>query len=233
MAQVRPTPANPTPDKPQDPSRPGAQARALPPELGPDAIALVSGATFMYSDPVGDVPAGSIGGLVHRDTRLLNHWMLTIDGLPLLTLRSSPVDHYSAQFFLTNPALSDLPVNTLGVRRLRYLSEGLHERIELVSFASERVRFELRLEVGNDFADILEVKTKVRDRSDRIQRRHAPDGSLLRFEYEQDGFRADTSVRSTRTPQRREGDTSSGRSTSVRARSGTSTSTCRCRWSWG
>ncbi|MFG2054729.1 glycogen debranching N-terminal domain-containing protein [Micromonospora sp. NPDC048930] len=206
MEQVRATPANPTPDKPQDPTRPGAQARALPPELGPDAIALVSGATFMYSDPVGDVPAGTIGGLVHRDTRLLNHWVLTIDGQRLLVLRSSVVDHYSAQFFLTNPALPDLPTNTVGVRRLRYLSEGLHERIELISFAPQRVRFALRLEVGNDFADILEVKTHVRDRSAWIQRRHAPDGSLLLFHYEHDGFTADASVRSTRSPQRLEGD---------------------------
>ncbi|WP_406044315.1 glycogen debranching protein [Micromonospora sp. NBC_00898] len=206
MVLERPTPANPTPTKPQDPSRPGSQARALPPELGPNAIAVVSGATFMYSDPVGDVPAGTIGGLVHRDTRMLNHWVLTIDGLRLLVLRSGVVDHYSAQFFLTNPALPQLPANTIAVRRLRYLSDGLHERIGVASFAMERVRFELRLEVGNDFADILEVKTNVRDRSERIQRRHAPDGSLLVFSYEQDGFTADTRVRSTPPPQRREGD---------------------------
>ncbi|MGV9807594.1 amylo-alpha-1,6-glucosidase [Micromonospora chersina] len=206
MVQVRPTPANPTPDKPQDPSRPGAQARALPPELGPNAIAVVSGATFMYSDPVGDVPAGTIGGLVHRDTRLLNQWVLTIDGQRLLVLRSSVVDHYSAQFFLTNPALPDLPPNTLGVGRRRYLGEGLHERIQLVSFAPERIRFELRLEVGNDFADILEIKTSILDRSERIQRRHSPDGSLLLFGYEQDGFTAETRVEPTRPPQRLEGD---------------------------
>ncbi|MFI2651148.1 glycogen debranching N-terminal domain-containing protein [Micromonospora fulviviridis] len=206
MGQVRPTPANPTPDKPQDPTRPGAQARALPPELGPDAIALVSGATFMYSDPVGDVPAGTIGGLVHRDTRLLSQWVLTIDGRRLLVLRSSVVDHYSAQFFLTNPTLPDLPANSIAIRRLRYLGEGLHERIELVSFAPDRVRFELRLEVGNDFADILEMKTTIRDRSERIQRGHAPDGSRLLFNYEQDGFTSQTSVRPTRLPERLEGD---------------------------
>ncbi|MDZ5445190.1 glycogen debranching N-terminal domain-containing protein [Micromonospora sp. 4G57] len=206
MVLERPTPAYPTPTKPRDPARPGAQARALPPELGPNAIAVVSGATFMYSDPVGDVPAGTIGGLVHRDTRLLNHWVLTIDGHRLLVLRSHVVDHYSAQFFLTNPALPDLPANTIVVRRLRYLSDGLHERIEVGSFAGERVRLELRLEVGNDFADILEIKTNVRDRSERIQRRHARDGSQLVFSYEQDGFTADTRVWSTRPPRRLEGD---------------------------
>jgi N-terminal domain of (some) glycogen debranching enzymes len=160
----------------------------------------------MYSDPAGDMPAGTIGGLVHRDTRLLNHWVLTIGGQRLLVLRSGVVDHYSAQFFLANAALPDLPANTIGVRRLRYLGEGLHERIEVISFATERVRFELGLEVGNDFADILEIKTNVRDRSERIQRRHAPDGSQLAFVYEHDGFTADTRVRSTIPPQRLDGD---------------------------
>ncbi|WP_157746549.1 glycogen debranching N-terminal domain-containing protein [Micromonospora inositola] len=82
----------------------------------------------------------------------------------------------------------------------------MHERIEVASFATERIRLDLRLEVGNDFADILEVKTSVRDRSERIQRRHAPDGSLLLFGYGQDGFTAETRVESTRPPQRPEGD---------------------------
>jgi hypothetical protein len=60
--------------------------RPLPPELGPNAVAVLDGITFMYSDAVGDVPRGSIGGLVHEDTRRLNRWELTINGSPLLTL---------------------------------------------------------------------------------------------------------------------------------------------------
>ena len=42
----------------------------------------------MYSDSVGDVPGGSIGGLVHADTRFLNRWVLTINGKRFLALRS-------------------------------------------------------------------------------------------------------------------------------------------------
>ncbi|MEW1584903.1 glycogen debranching N-terminal domain-containing protein [Micromonospora vinacea] len=178
MAAVRATPADPHPGLPIAESDSGDQ-RAIPPELGPDSLAVLSGPTFMYSNAQGDVPPGSIGGLVHLDTRLLSGWTLTIDGSELLVLRSETIEHYSAQYTLTNAELPGLPPNSLAVRRLRYVGDGLHERLELVSFRLEPVRFELRLAVGADFADLFEVKSTVRDRSAEISRSHAADGSEL------------------------------------------------------
>ena len=92
----RATPADPMPGVTRDASIPSSEARNLPPELGPNALAVLEGRTFMLSDPVGDVPASSIGGLVHADTRFLNRWVLTINGSRLLALRSRVVDYYSA-----------------------------------------------------------------------------------------------------------------------------------------
>jgi glycogen debranching enzyme len=192
--QKRPTPADPMPGVTRDASIPRSEARDLPPELGPNALAVLEGRTFMYSDPVGDVPAGSIGGLVHADTRFLSRWVLTINGTRLLVLRSRAVDYYSAAFFLTNDDQPGLPANTIGVRRLRFVGGGLHERIELQNHGREDVRVELRLAAGNDFADLFEIKDRVRDRSDEITRDHAPDGSRLTFSYRHDGFEATTEV---------------------------------------
>jgi hypothetical protein len=109
----RPTPADPTPAL-----KPGGQTRAtttrnLPPELGADAVAVLEGDTFMYSNAVGDVPSGSIGGLVHEDTRFLGRWELTINNAPLLVLSADTVDYYSAAFFLTNPELQAVADETL------------------------------------------------------------------------------------------------------------------------
>ena len=70
VTDQRPTPADPLPGTTVDRSIPGPK-RTMPPELGPDAIAVLEGRSFMYSDSVGDVPPGSIGGLVHADTRFL------------------------------------------------------------------------------------------------------------------------------------------------------------------
>ena len=190
----RPTPADPLPGTTVDRSIPGPK-RTMPPELGPDAIAVLEGRTFMYSDSVGDVPKGSIGGLVHADTRFLSRWALTINGAPFLVLRGGTVDYYSAEFFLTNPRLEGLEANNIGLRRLRFVGNGLHERLELESYRDEPVRIELRLAVDNDFADLFEIKDRVRDRSDQIVRTPAPDRTGLTFRYTNKTFTAETTHR--------------------------------------
>jgi glycogen debranching enzyme len=187
-----------------DASIPSAKGKKLPPELGPDAIAILEGRTFMYSDSVGDVPEGSIGGLVHADTRFLSRWVLTLNGARLLVLRSGTVDHYSAAFFLTNPELPRLSANTVGVRRLRFVGGGLHEQIELESFAEEPLSLELRLAAGNDFADLFEIKDEVRDRTEEIDREAEDDG--LTFRYRSGDFQAETAVRASPPPTQVEGD---------------------------
>ncbi|SCG48805.1 Glycogen debranching enzyme (alpha-1,6-glucosidase) [Micromonospora echinaurantiaca] len=205
MTAVRATPVDPTPGLVAT-AWEGGDQRALPPELGPDSLAVLSGPTFMYADRCGDVPPGSIGGLVHLDTRLVSEWVLTVNGGRLLALRSETVQHYSAQYVLTNPDLPDLPTNSLGVRRLRYVGDGFHERITIAAFRPEPVRFELRLAVAADFADLFEVKSGVRDRSAQITRDHQPDRSELCFSYAADGFAAETRVRSSLPVARIDGD---------------------------
>lgn len=190
-----------------DVSQPGARGRKLPPELGPQPIAVLDGTTFMYSDAAGDVPPGSIGGLVHSDTRFINRWVLTINGERLLPLRSGEVDHYSAAFFLTNGELPGLPPHTVGVRRLRFVGNGLHERVELQSSAADPVHLALRLEVGSDFADLFEIKDVVRDRSTQTQREHPHNGTGLTFVYRNNGFEAETDVNVSPPATRVDGDT--------------------------
>jgi glycogen debranching enzyme len=203
----RPTPADPMPAL-----KPGGQTRAattrnLPPELGADAVAVLEGDTFMYSNAVGDVPSGSIGGLVHEDTRFLGRWELTINDAPLLVLGADTVDYYSAAFFLTNPELPGLGANSVGVRRERFVGDGMHERISLESFSEKPVSIRLRLAVGTDFADLFEIKDVAAwDRSARITRAHALDGSRLRFSYRNESFEVRTEVTVDPPASRVEGD---------------------------
>ena len=184
----RATPADPMPGVTPEDKIPSRTVRELPPELGPAAVSVLDGLTFMYSDAAGDVPRGSIGGLVHADTRLLNRWELTLNGVSLLVLGADTVEHYSAAFFLTNRELPGLRANTVGLRRQRLVGNGMHERLEVECFSKMPVEIQLRLAVGTDFADILEIKETVRDRSSRITRSHAGDGSRLQFAYRHDSF---------------------------------------------
>jgi glycogen debranching enzyme len=192
-AERRPTPLDPYPE-PRPPVAEG-DGKAFPPELGTDAIAILEGRTFMFSDVLGDVPAGSIGGLLHDDTRFVSCWCLSLDGEPLSPLKSRAVDYYSAAFYLTNPDLPGIRANTLLVRRLRFVGDGLHEQIAVYNSTPGPVRFALRLEAAADFADLFEVKSTVRDRSPFIDVEHDAGEPNLHFHYEREGYVAETNVR--------------------------------------
>jgi glycogen debranching enzyme len=148
----------------------------------------------MCSNSRGDVPPGSIGGLLHNDTRFVSRWELTLGGKPLVLLKSAVVDYYSASFFLFNPDLpaAGLRAGSIAVRRLRFVGNGVLEQIAAANCSSNAVRFELTLSCGADFGDLFEVRDIVRDRRDQIVRVH--DQRTLRFGYQVPGFVAETTI---------------------------------------
>jgi glycogen debranching enzyme len=181
--------------------------RKLPPELGCGALAVLEGRTFMYSDAVGDVPKGSIGGLVHADTRYLDEWVLTVNGSRLLDLGSGIGEHFQAAFYLTNPEVTGLSANAIGVHRQRVIGRGVGERVEVSNYDDHALHLEVRLAVGSDFADLFEIKHHVRDRSAQISQDHAADGSRLSLAYRNDGFEARTEVQAVPPATRVDNDT--------------------------
>jgi len=196
-AERRPTPLDPYPQ----PRAAGAgeDERPRPIELGPDAIAVLEGRTFMFSDARGDVVPGSVGGLVHEDTRFVSRWELRLDGRPLLLLKADPIAYDSAAFFLTNPDTSRLRAHSVAVRRLRLVSDGALEQLAVYNTSSEPISCELRLRCGADFADLFEIKSGVRDRSARIVVSVGAGRDSLRFRYQVPGFLAETTIRIERS----------------------------------
>jgi glycogen debranching enzyme len=172
-----------------------SKEKAYPPELGTDSIAILEGRTFMCSNALGDIPPGSIGGLLHNDTRFVSRWVLTLADKPLSLLKSGDVDYYSASFFLTNPDLPQarLRANSVAVRRTRFIGNGVAEQITALNSTAEPMRFELKLACGADFADLFEVKSAVRDRRAHTATHHEP--QALRYTYEVPGFLAETTIR--------------------------------------
>jgi glycogen debranching enzyme len=187
----RPTPLNPHPEAP--PREQGDDA-AHPNDLGPDAVAILEGRTFMFSDSLGDVPARSIGGLVHEDTRFVSRWELSLAGRRLSLLKSDAVEYYSAAFVLTTPRLPSLPSNALAVRRLRRVGNGALEEIAVFNTSSDPIECELRLACDADFADLFEVKEVVRDRGANIVTKVGPGSRSLRFRYQVPSFLAETTI---------------------------------------
>ena len=186
----RPTPLDPYPE-PRPPER---RSGRPPRDLGPDAIAILEGRTFMVSDAVGDVPPDSVGGLVHEDTRFVSRWELTLGGRPLSLLKSAQTDYDSAEFFVTNGELPGLRANTVALRRLRFVGSGALEQLSVFNTGSDLVRFELRLACGADFADLFEIKDGARDRTPGTVVRAGAGGCSLRFRYQVPGFVAETTI---------------------------------------
>jgi glycogen debranching enzyme len=176
---------------------PGAPRDDKPPELGPDAVSVLEGSTFMVSDARGDVPAGAVGGLFHDDTRFVDRWELTLGGERPQVLTSGVVDYYSAAFYLSNPALDGLPAQSLSIQRFRFVGDGLHEKLTVKNHLNRPVTVELRLGTGADFADLFEVKDRIPKKEGESRTLRDQDHCLITYEYDHHLFRAATKVHSS------------------------------------
>ena len=121
------------------------------------ALTILEGSTFCICDERGDID-GQTHGLFADDTRFLSLLRLTVNGERPLLLSSGKVDYFSAAFYLRNPIAGGLPQDTVSITRERFVGDGMQDLIVVQNQGMERLSFELALEVGTDFADILTVK---------------------------------------------------------------------------
>jgi len=121
------------------------------------ALTILEGSTFCICDERGDID-GQTHGLFADDTRFLSLLRLTVNGERPLLLSSGKVDYFSAAFYLRNPIAGGLPQDTVSITRERFVGDGMQDLIIVQNQGMERLSFELALELGTDFADILTVK---------------------------------------------------------------------------
>ena len=118
---------------------------------------ILEGSTFCICDALGDVRE-TTHGLFADDTRFLSRLELTIDGKRPLLLSSGSVEYFSAAYFLRNPLTDRLPLDSLLIRRERFVGDGMQDHIELTNETTETLELRLDLAVAADFADIISVK---------------------------------------------------------------------------
>jgi glycogen debranching enzyme len=120
-------------------------------------LTILEGSTFCICDEIGDLD-GKTSGLFAEDTRFLSRLELRIDGVRPLLLSSGKVEYFSAAFYMRNPVVPGLPQDTVSIWRERFVGEGMQDHVILRNESAEPLSFELELEVGTDFADIITVK---------------------------------------------------------------------------
>jgi glycogen debranching enzyme len=121
-------------------------------------LTILEGSVFCVCDEIGDVGGAVTEGLFAEDTRFLSRLRLTINGRAPLLLSSDRVEYFSAAFFLRNAPVGGLPHDVLSVKRERFVGEGMQDHVVVRNEGMDPVEFEVGLEVGADFADILSVK---------------------------------------------------------------------------
>jgi glycogen debranching enzyme len=120
-------------------------------------MTILEGSTFCICDEIGDLD-GRTSGFFAADTRFLSRLELLLNGARPLLLSSRTIEYFSAAFYLRNPVAEGLPQDTLSIARARFVGEGMQDHLVLRNESAEPLRFELALEVGTDFADIISVK---------------------------------------------------------------------------
>jgi glycogen debranching enzyme len=118
---------------------------------------ILEGSTFCICDELGDV-RDTTHGLFADDTRFLSRLELTIDGKRPMLLSSGNVEYFSAAYFLRNPLTDRLPLDSLLIKRERFVGDGLQDHIEVTNETTETLALRVELAVATDFADIISVK---------------------------------------------------------------------------
>src|SRR2546422_4869444 len=151
------------------------------------ALTILEGSTFCICDERGDIDSET-EGLFAEDTRFLSLLRLTVNGAKPLLLSSGVVEYFSAAFYLRNPSAGGLPQDTISITRQRFVGEGMQDLIIVQNQGMEPLSFELALELGTDFADILSVKDHDFALGDPERARPLPDPVEGRYEEEDNQF---------------------------------------------
>ena len=123
-------------------------------------VKILDGNTFVVSDSSGDIEASMTDptGLFSFDTRFLSKWILTVDGERLNPLSVDDLQYFETRFFLV-PGTGTVYVDAkLSVIRQRAVGGGFHEELTILNHDDKAVDLAVRIEAGNDFADLFEVK---------------------------------------------------------------------------
>ncbi|MHB0976656.1 MAG: amylo-alpha-1,6-glucosidase [Candidatus Aquicultorales bacterium] len=157
-------------------------------DIREDWLPVKEGEHFLFTNSEGNIPERNPSGLgfYYLDTRFLSCYELLLDGRKPVLLSSTAERDYMGRIELTNGHLPGekerAPQETISLRRLRVVKDGLHERIRLKNYNQFAVSVELALTFDADFADLFEVRGMERPTRGRylVPKR---EGGLLVFGY--------------------------------------------------
>ncbi|HET7182237.1 MAG TPA: glycogen debranching N-terminal domain-containing protein [Candidatus Limnocylindrales bacterium] len=159
---------------------------------GPSPITINRNDRFVVCRVDGTIGGAANEGFYTRDTRFVSGYRLWINGEAPVFLTSAATHFFASRFEFSNPELFDavgpIPASTLSLRLDRTIAEGVHEDLDLVSFARRPVTIALDIELDSDFADLFDVAVPRLIRRGIIQSRWFSSRRELRTTYRNAGF---------------------------------------------
>jgi len=141
----------------------------------------------------GRIDGGGGAGFFAADTRFVSGHSVRINGRDPILLTSAATHFFASRYEFVNPSIFDdegaIPVNALSIRLDRTISEGVHEDLDIVSYAQRPVSLSIDIEIDSDFADIFDVVEPRLVRRGTIQSRWYSSRRELRTTYSNREFR--------------------------------------------
>src|SRR5262249_53576483 len=172
-------------------------AGSLP--MNDNSISILDGSTFLVSSPNGDIDAkpDQPQGLFFKDMRHLSKWKLTINGITLDVLSTDSIEYYYAQHFCVPPSGTIYKNPTLSIVRRHFVGTGILEDLTVLHYSHVQEKVHLRLDVGDDFCDLFEIKDALKKKRKYYQ---AVRDSRQVLGYKREDFVRETLIRSTVSP---------------------------------
>ena len=168
-------------------------------------LVLKEGNVFVLTNETGDITGNTGQGLYYRDTRYLSVMSFRVNGQspPLLDESSSQNFMGTLQFANDIFQLHDVRLvlpQTLSIRRSRFISGGLHERIGFANYNRFPVPVTVTLQFGSDFRDIFDVRGFHRESWGELLAPLWEDGTLVLRYSGMDGVERRTNIAFDRSP---------------------------------
>ncbi len=137
----------------------------VPAQAGGHLLVIKDGPVFLCTSRYGEIRTGEVRGegLYFHDTRYLSELRASLGGTEPVVLSSSADLGYAMVVDATNRDIRKdkvllIPQQTLSLRRFRFISDRLYERINLRNYGVEPISTTLELLMAADFADMFEVR---------------------------------------------------------------------------
>lgn len=134
------------------------------PALAESRLVIKNGKHFLVLDTQGMMSGSGSGGfgLYADDTRYLSTWQVKLDGKAPKMLSANTKEGFAGKFIYSNLKGPSATEGTVLLQRELTLRNGMHERISLTNYSTDKQSVELTVDYGADFADMFEVRGSVR-----------------------------------------------------------------------